>query len=239
MCRISGIINPTYNFEDAVKQVQEMCQLQKHGGPDDEGIFFNKEKNIVLGHRRLSLLDLSAAGHQPMHYAERYTITYNGELYNYQSIKNTLIADGYVFKTNTDTEVMLAAFAKWNSFAFAKFNGMFAFVLYDKVANKIYLVRDAAGIKPLYYSTANNALVFASELKAFSVFDYLQEQNKNVPIFQMAYGFLPEPITMLQHVKPLPKGFYLEYDLAEKKYSLQTINFFSFNNTIKIKLIND
>ncbi len=232
MCRISGIINPTYNFDDAVKQVQEMCQLQKHGGPDDEGIYVNKEKNIVFGHRRLSLLDLTTAGHQPMHFAERYTITYNGELYNYQSIKEILIADGFVFKTNTDTEVILAAFAKWNTFAFAKFNGMFAFVLLDNIANEIYMVRDAAGIKPLYYSTANGALVFASEIKAFSVFNYLQEQNKNVSVFQMAYGFLPEPNTMLKHVKPLPKGFFFKYNIVEKKSSLQLVNFFSFSNTI-------
>lgn len=230
MCRISGIVNPTYAIEHAVMQVEQMCKLQKHGGPDDEGVYTKKEKNIVLGHRRLSLLDLSTAGHQPMHFAERYTITYNGELYNYQSIKAELVANGFIFKTNTDTEVILAAFAKWNTFAFAKFNGMFAFALYDSGTDKIYLVRDAAGIKPLYYSTINSSLVFASEIKAFSVFDYLQEQNKNVSIFQMAYGFLPEPITMLQHVIPLPKGCFLQYDLVEKKSSIQLINFFSFKN---------
>jgi asparagine synthase (glutamine-hydrolysing) len=233
MCRISGIINPTYNFDDAVMHVEKMCQLQKHGGPDDEGVYANAAKKIVLGHRRLSLLDLSAAGHQPMHYAERYTITYNGELYNYQSIKATLIDDGYIFKTNTDTEVILAAFAKWNTFAFAKFNGMYAFALFDAMENKIYLVRDAVGIKPLYYSTINSSLVFASEIKAFSVFENLKEQNKNVSIFQMAYGFLPEPITMLQHVKPLPKGCFLEYDVKHNKSNLQLIHFFSFKNTVQ------
>jgi asparagine synthase (glutamine-hydrolysing) len=233
MCRISGIINPSYAFENAVMQVEKMCQLQKHGGPDDEGIYANKEKNIVLGHRRLSLLDLTTAGHQPMHYEERFTITYNGELYNYQSLKETLITFGYSFKTNTDTEVILAAFAKWNTSAFAKFNGMFAFALLDNTCNKIYLVRDAAGIKPLYFASPNDALVFASEIRAFSIFENLQEQNKNVPIFQMAYGFLPEPITMLQHVKPLQKGCFLQYDLQTRKTSLQLINFFSFTNRIQ------
>ena len=146
MCRIAGIVNPTSSLENAVMQVEKMCQLQKHGGPDDEGIYSSKDNNVVLGHRRLSLLDLTVAGHQPMHFLERYTITYNGELYNYKSIKEELINCDYQFKTNTDTEVILAAFAKWNISAFVKFNGMFAFALLDKQENKIYLVRDSAGI---------------------------------------------------------------------------------------------
>ena len=235
MCRISGIVNPIASFDNAVKQVEQMCQLQKHGGPDDEGIYQNKENNIVLGHRRLSLIDLSSAGHQPMHYAEKYTITYNGELYNYKNIKATLVEYGYEFKTNSDTEVILAAFAKWNTYAFAKFNGMFAFALYDNEENKIYLVRDAAGIKPLYYATVAGSLVFASEIKAFTNFEYLQEQNKNVAVFQMAYGYLPEPHTLLKEVKPLPKGCFLTYDVSTKKTNLQLFNFFSFSN----KIIND
>ena len=232
MCRIAGIVNPISSFENALMQVEKMCQLQKHGGPDDEGIYCSTENNVVLGHRRLSLLDLSSAGHQPMHYLERYTISYNGELYNYKSIKENLIADGYHFKTNTDTEVILAAFAKWNTNAFAKFNGMFAFALLDKQENKIYLVRDPAGIKPLYYATINGSLVFASETKAFSVIDYLQEQNKNIAVLQMAYGYLPEPATLLKNVKPLQKGCFFKYDITTKNTSLQMFNFFSFSNAI-------
>ena len=232
MCRVSGIINPITTFENAVMHVEQMCALQKHGGPDDVGIYKNKENKIVIGHRRLALLDLTSAGHQPMHYLERYTITYNGELYNYKDIKATLVENGYTFKTNTDTEVILAAFAKWNTYAFAKFNGMFAFALCDNEENKIYLVRDAAGIKPLYYSTIGESLIFASEIRAFSSIEYLKEQNKNVAVFQMAYGYLPEPHTLLKHVKPLPKGCFLSYDVSSKKTSLQLFNFFSFSNKI-------
>ena len=232
MCRIAGIVNPQTSFETAIKQVKKMCQLQKHGGPDDEGVYSSKENNVVLGHRRLSLLDLSSAGHQPMHFLERYTITYNGELYNYKTIKEELISCGYQFKTNTDTEVILAAFAKWNTNAFVKFNGMFAFALLDKQENKIYLVRDAAGIKPMYYSTVGDSLIFASEVRSFSMFDIAKEENKNVSVFQMAYGYLPEPNTLYKNVKPLPKGTFLTYNIGTKSISLQMFNFYSFSNKI-------
>ena len=232
MCRIAGIIHPVIPIETLQKTVASMCELLKHGGPDDEGIFTEATEHLVLGNRRLSLMDLSASGHQPMPYQQRYTITYNGELYNFTALKKILLAEGMVFNTTSDTEVILAAFAKWNTQSFSKLNGMFAFALWDNEDKKLYLVRDAAGIKPLYYSTHTGGVVFASEIRGFKPVDYLYERNQEASIYQLAYGFIPEPVTILAHVKPLPKGCYFMYDCNTKTTSLQSFSFFSFSNTI-------
>ncbi len=233
MCRIAGIYHPNKTLSYLQHTVELMCQLQLHGGPDDGGIYAVPDATLVLGNRRLSLLDLTTAGHQPMHYENKYSITYNGELYNYAAIKLELQQLGKVFHNGTDTEVILAAFSQWGIHSFCKFNGMFAFALWDNETQKIYLVRDSIGIKPLYYSTYNDGLAFASEMSAFSVIDYLQNPNKNVPIYQLAYGFLPEPITTLANVKPVPKGCYLSYDILKKDVEIQSFSFYSFSNKIK------
>ena len=232
MCRIAGIIHSSIPVETLQQTVANMCELLKHGGPDDEGIFTAANEHLVLGNRRLSLMDLSASGHQPMQYEQRYTITYNGELYNFFALKTLLQAEGMVFHTTSDTEVILAAFAKWNTQSFSKLNGMFAFALWDNEDKKLYLVRDAAGIKPLYYSTHTGGLVFASEIRGFKPVDYLHERNKDAAVYQLAYGFIPEPVTVLAHVKPLPKGCYFVYDCITKNTSLQSFSFFSFSNAI-------
>jgi asparagine synthase (glutamine-hydrolysing) len=232
MCRIAGIINTTLPIATLENMVGNMCELLRHGGPDDGGTFTCVNNNLVLGNRRLSLLDLTAAGHQPMQYGNRYTITYNGELYNYKSIKKELQSLGLQFTNGTDTEVILAAFSQWGTNCFAKFNGMFAFALWDNETRKIYIVRDAAGIKPLYYSTHTGGLAFASEMRAFAPIPYLQEKNEQVSIYQLAYGFLPEPVTTLKNVAPLPKGCYLEYDCNNSTHSIQSFSFFSFGKSI-------
>ncbi len=232
MCRIAGIVHPSIPVDTLQHTVADMCALLKHGGPDDEGIFTDLKEHVVLGNRRLSLMDLSASGHQPMHYLQRYTITYNGELYNFTALKTQLEAEGMVFNTTSDTEVILAAFAKWNTQSFSKLNGMFAFALWDNQEKKLYLARDAAGIKPLYYSTYTGGVTFASEIRGFKPVEHLQEKNNFSAVYQLAYGFIPEPITTLAHVKPLPKGCYFMYDCKTQQTTLQTFAFFSFNNSI-------
>lgn len=233
MCRIAGILNNKIPVAQLQHTVRSMCELLKHGGPDDEGIFTAAAEHLVLGNRRLALMDLTAAGHQPMHYSNnRYSITYNGELYNFQALKNVLKAEGMQFTTHSDTEVILAAFAKWNTQSFKKLNGMFAFALWDSEEKKLYLVRDAAGIKPLYYSTHTGGICFASEIRGFAPISYLQQKEKNAPVYQLAYGFIPEPITVLENVKALPKGCFCMYDCNSQTTSLQSFNFFSFNNPI-------
>ena len=206
-----------------------MCDSLKHGGPDDEGFYSDAENKLVLGHRRLALIDLSTGGHQPMSYdAERYWISYNGELYNYVEIKAELAAAGYPFKSSSDTEVILAAFAAWGTNAFKRFNGMFAFTLWDSKNAVIYLVRDRMGIKPLYYAKTENGLCFASEMRAFACIPWLQQENKNWPVYLLAYGHLPEPVTTLQEVKPLPKGSFLRYHVKSEKWDIELFAFSSY-----------
>lgn len=209
--------------------VREMCRLQKHGGPDDEGIYVDEKSHLVLGHRRLSLIDLSSAGHQPMQYEnDRYHITYNGEIYNYKELKAGLEKRGVVFTTHTDTEVILAAYALWGRQAFTQFMGMFAFALYDKKEQDIYLVRGPSGIKPLYYAITDQGLAFASEVRAFAAIDYLKTPNPDWEVFLLAYGHLPEPVTTLKEVKPLVKGCFLRYNLATTKAELEVFSYYSF-----------
>jgi asparagine synthase (glutamine-hydrolysing) len=228
MCRIAGIAQYNSTSEPNAKAfVEAMCHLQYHGGPDDGGVFSNNENTVHLGNRRLSLLDLSSLGHQPMLKHQRFAITYNGELYNFKQIRDELIVQGKQFVSNTDTEVIIEAFATWGTNAFEKFDGMFAFALLDLQTNELYLVRDAVGIKPLYYAIVNNVLYFASEVKAFAPVEALQESLPEHKVLQLAYGFIPEPFTTLKLVKALPKGCFLNFNVAEQKYNIKSFKFFS------------
>ncbi len=231
MCRISGIISSSFPIHQIQDFVTDMCNCMRHGGPDDGGTFCDESANMVLGNRRLSLVDLSQAGHQPMNYLDRYTITYNGEIYNYNVLRNELIASGHIFNSHTDTEVVLAAFAQWNVQAFEKFNGMFAFALWDKKEKELYLVRDAAGMKPLYYSLANNGVAFASEIRALKKIPFLQKENKNWPVYLLAYGHIPEPVTTLESVLPLRKGCFLKFNLQSGISILQSYKHYSFTES--------
>lgn len=210
-----------------------MCDVQQHGGPDDEGFYISENNRMVLGHRRLSLIDLSSAGHQPMAWENRYQIVYNGELYNYQELKSELVALGCHFQNQSDTEVILAAYATWGRSAFSRFNGMFAFAIWDDVAHQIHLVRDVTGIKPLYFSLHEGGLAFASEIRALQVIPYLQEENRQWKIYMMAYGHLPEPVTQLKQVSPLPKGSYLTYHVPSGTVTQKTYGYFSYVEKIQ------
>jgi asparagine synthase (glutamine-hydrolysing) len=209
-----------------------MCTTMKHGGPDDEGIFSDPEHHLVLGHRRLSLIDLSDNGHQPMKYDnDRYVISFNGEIYNFHALKNELKLLGMKFHTQSDTEVILAAFAQWNTQSFAKLSGMFAFALYDTFEKNLYLVRDPSGIKPLYYSVTPTSIEFASEIRAFRK-PGNKKENTQWPVFQLAYGHIPEPVTTLQDVKPLHKGCFYQFNLSTGTNSLQSFKHYSYSNQI-------
>jgi asparagine synthase (glutamine-hydrolysing) len=233
MCRIAGILSTAYPIDEVKYMVQSMCTTLQHGGPDDEGIYTDIDNHLCFGHRRLSIIDTTSAGHQPMLYQQnRYAITYNGELYNYLLLKADLKAIGFQFKTNSDTEVLLAAYAAWGTKAFDRLEGMFAFAIYDKQYGTVVLVRDVAGIKPLYYAVTKEGLAFASEVRALRLIPHLQQENNNWPVYLMAYGHLPEPITTLKEVVPLEKGTYLLYDL--KSGSSKTTSFFRYSFLEKI-----
>ncbi len=231
MCRIAGIVNKSLPLPEIKNMVKEMCDLQKHGGPDDEGLYSCSENNLVFGHRRLALIDLTPAGHQPMIYQQRYVISFNGEIYNFRELKEELTQMGQQFHTHCDTEVILAAFAQWNTQSFAKLSGMFAFALYDTAERNLYLVRDPSGIKPLYYASNNTSVAFASEIRAFSATGYRKE-NPQWPVFQLAYGHIPEPVTTLRDVTPLHKGCFYKYNLANGSESLQSFTHYSYSDTI-------
>jgi len=228
MCRIAGIYNSTLDLNSMQALVGRMCTLQQHGGPDDEGIYSCEANNLVLGNRRLALFDLSSAGHQPMQYQQRYWITYNGEIYNFPELKETLSGLGYNFHTHTDTEVILAAYSCWGVHSFARLQGMFAFALWDSQERELFLVRDPAGMKPLYYSREDNGISFASEVRALEINPAINSENENWPVYLMAYGHLPEPVTTLKKVTPLAKGCYLKYSIARQSFMLQSFKHYSY-----------
>ncbi|RYG16314.1 MAG: asparagine synthase (glutamine-hydrolyzing), partial [Chitinophagaceae bacterium] len=148
--------------------------------------------------------------------------TYNGEIFNYQTIKAELIALQLTFNTATDTEVILAGYKTWGTEIFAKLEGMFAFALYDPNTDITYLVRDQSGIKPLYYSLTDKKLVFASEVKAFLQSDYTFEEHKDWKVYFLAFGHLPHPYTTLQNVVSLPAGSFLSWSHSDQKSSIHT-----------------
>ncbi len=233
MCRIAGIFSREMPLDAMNNFVLNMCDLQKHGGPDDSGIFSAANDKLVLGNRRLSLLDLSEAGHQPMQYEIRYHITYNGEVYNFRELKETLKELGHQFHTGTDTEVVAATYSRWGAQGFAKLKGMFALAIWDSQEKELVLARDAAGIKPLYYTRETNGLAFASELRALRILPGIDKTNENWQVYLMAYGHVPEPVTTLEKVFPLPKGCFLKYSTSTCTYTIQNYKHYSFSNVIR------
>lgn len=210
MCRIAGIISDQLKLEEIREKVTIMCHALKHGGPDDEGIFCDEQANLAFGHRRLSIIDLSQNGHQPMaDVQQKVWITFNGEIYNYRELKEQLLSRGTKFHSATDTEVIIQAYINWGMAAFSKLRGMFAFALYDIEKRLTYLVRDSSGIKPLYYHIKNGQLSFASEVRALKKAGITNETDDTWAVRFLAYGHIPEPYTTLKNVYSLPKGEFL------------------------------
>lgn len=214
MCRIVGIIDKSITSETLKQNTLKMRDAMQHGGPDGFGFWANDTLALAFGHRRLALLDLSEAGQQPMFSENKnFVICFNGEIYNFKELRDELKTKGFQFHTQTDTEVILAAFEAYNTDAFAKFNGMFAFALVDLKQKKLYLVRDSAGIKPMYYSFQDNKLIFASEIRAFKALqNNYTEQPLWKPLF-LTFGHLPEPYTTVKEITILPKGHFICFDL--------------------------
>ncbi|MBX9733988.1 MAG: asparagine synthase (glutamine-hydrolyzing), partial [Chitinophagaceae bacterium] len=231
MCRIVGVITSGSIIKD--DSILRMRDAMQHGGPDDAGIYVDADHPLAFGHRRLSLIDLSALGHQPMQDASgQLILIFNGEIYNFQVIRTELEQLGYSFRSHSDTEVILYAYQQWGKDCLQRFNGMFAFALLDKQKNTVLLARDHAGIKPLYYGVRNGQFCFASEVRAFTAFDPSWPENNDWRKYFLLFGHLPEPITTLQDVQPLAKGQWLEYNLHTHQY--QTGKFFQlyYNYTI-------
>ncbi|MCU0334450.1 MAG: asparagine synthase (glutamine-hydrolyzing) [Chitinophagaceae bacterium] len=192
------------------------------GGPDDSGDYYDDTVPLALGVRRLALLDLSAAGHQPMQ-GRRAILAFNGEIYNFDSIRQQLLQAGCTFTGHSDTEVVLQAYEQWGTDCFQQFNGMFALAIWDRQRQQLILARDHAGMKPLYYflDPAAQQCYFASEIRALRTLRPDWPEDPHWRIRLLAYGFIPEPGTMLQHVQCLPAGHVLTISLPQFSTHLQ------------------
>lgn len=221
MCRIAGIISQKLNTKEIEEGIQRMCNIMHKGGPDGYNYLLLPNFNLSFGHRRLSLIDLSENGKQPMPYQNELWITFNGEIYNYLELKADLISKGFGFNSETDTEVILAGYQVYGVSFFKQLKGMFAFALLDQKKKQTFLVRDELGIKPLYYSLKDNELYFASEVKAFTAFDKHWKSNTDWPIYFLSFGFIPEPYTTLEGVQNLPKGHFLTWNHQNQNCTIQ------------------
>lgn len=212
MCGIAGFIGKRLLDERSI--INQMTNILHHRGPDDSGVLCQSfdETSVCLGHRRLSIIDLSSDARQPMQYKE-FSIIFNGEIYNFKEIRKTLSDIGHTFYTASDSEVILHAFSEWGTSCVNKFIGMFAFVIYDSVMNKAYLFRDRAGVKPLYYYKTQDSLVFASELKAMYAHpDFCKELNLDSIHLYFDFGYIPSPYSVFQNCHKVKPGNFLVYD---------------------------
>ena len=218
MCRIAGIVSK--ERLDIKTGIEKMLFALRRGGPDHEGIHL--DEGIGFGHRRLSIIDLSAHAHQPMSIDDdQLVISYNGEIYNYATLRIELEQAGIRFKTHSDTEVILYAYQCWGVESFKRMEGIFAFSLHDKKKNKVILVRDHIGVKPLYYHVNSEGLTFASEVRAFRALRTEWPENEEWCTLFLAFGFIPEPVTTLDSVLHLSAGSFLTFNLNDYSYEIE------------------
>ncbi len=215
MCGING-----FTWLDE-KLIKAMNRTTCNRGPDDEGIFV--DNNVSLGHRRLSIIDLSSAGHQPMCNEDGTVwIVYNGEIYNFQEIREKLQQKGHLFKSKTDTEVIIHAYEQWGVKSFDMFNGMWAFCIYDKTKAELVLSRDRFGIKPLCYCLHNGQLIFSSMISAILTHNIETAPSENAIMQFLAYNLQHcDKNTFFKNIYSLEPGNFLKFDLKTKNYSLE------------------
>ncbi|ALS24162.1 MULTISPECIES: asparagine synthase (glutamine-hydrolyzing) [Paenibacillus] len=231
MCGIAGIINKDGNHVKS-SLIKEITDIVTHRGPDGAGYYC--EDNFAFGHRRLAILDLSGEGHQPMHYLNgEYTITFNGEIYNFIEIRDELRKYGFEFKSNSDTEVILAAYKHWGKECVNQFNGMWAFALYDKTNKIIFCSRDRYGVKPFYYYNDNQIFVFGSEIKQLISFLPQRRVNKQILLDFIISNYSDHKNeTFFQNILKLPAAHNLVYDL--KSNSIDVYRYYSIEKSNRI-----
>src|ERR1700694_3237666 len=208
MCGIAGLIS-----QDPEARIGAMLKAIEHRGRDDEGVWTSSAINsdgqrVAFGHRRLSIIDTSAAGHQPMlSHDGRLVVILNGEIYNYRELREQLSNKGHSFRTHTDTEVLLAAWAEWGEDCLPRLNGMFAFALWDERERTLFLVRDRVGIKPLYYAHQDSSLVFASEVKSILASGLVKAELDRERLHQfLTFLWVPDPNTLFQGIRTVSPG---------------------------------
>ncbi|SVC96742.1 uncharacterized protein METZ01_LOCUS349596, partial [marine metagenome] len=233
MCGVTGFIDDKkrLNSEVATKHVRAMNDKIIHRGPDDSGVWFDEKNGIYLGHQRLSILDLSKAGHQPMSsYSKRYHIVYNGEIYNHLSLRRSLIKEGYTNEWNgtSDTETLLACFDHYGiEKTMDMIDGMFAIAVWDQIARKLFLIRDRFGEKPLYYTAPNfinGYIIFGSELSAIAAHpNFSSKINRSSLQQYMRFGYVPWSESIYCGVSKVRPGTITRIDprnlhINEKEY---------------------
>jgi asparagine synthase (glutamine-hydrolysing) len=228
MCGIAGLIS-----QNPQAFINSMLQSIEHRGRDDEGVWTSppidaEERRVCLGHRRLSIIDTSSAGHQPMPTRDgRLVVILNGEIYNYRELREQLATKGHRFRTQTDTEVLLAAWAEWGAGCLSRLNGMFAFALWDDKEHALYLVRDRVGIKPLYYADMSDKLqfvehsgrdaralsttIFASEIKSILASGLIRPELDREALHQfLTFLWAPDPNTLFRGIRTVPPGHFVK-----------------------------
>ncbi|MDA7546265.1 asparagine synthase (glutamine-hydrolyzing) [Alphaproteobacteria bacterium] len=256
MCGITGIFD-TSGSQVSKKTLQKMNDTIKHRGPDGEGLYI--EGPIGLGHRRLAIIDLTLSGHQPMSSHDgRYIVSYNGEIYNFKELRSELKTRGYIFKSSSDTEVLLASFSEWGIKSVNKFNGMFAFAIWDKYKQELILVRDRYGIKPLYFTKKGPILIFASEIKAILKSSIVNSHIDNEGLYEyLTFQNFFTNKTLFKGIETLSPGSFLSINLkgTMKKYSYWDFNYNEkingtneeivtqceklFHDAVKLQLVSD
>jgi len=216
VCGIYGLLSP-FGIKEGVDKQRDTLS---HRGPDDAGIWFNTNRTVALAHRRLSIIDLSERSHQPFISAGgRFVIVFNGEIYNYREIRAELKCIGYTFRSDGDTEVVLNAYREWGFSCVDRFNGMFAFAIYDagdnSTSQRLFVARDRAGKKPFYYRHSGGEFEFASELKAISQYDGIDLQALN---HYLSLGYVPFNLCIASGVKKLLPGHVGVFDVSNGKF---------------------
>ena len=220
MCGIAGFID--YQNSSSETVLRSATDILSHRGPDGSGYAFMQfdDYQIGLGHRRLSIIDLSSAASQPMTY-KHFSIVFNGEIYNYAEIKTLLLQKGHQFETHSDTEVIIHAWEEWGGAMIDQFIGMFAFVIYDSLKKELTCYRDRAGVKPFYYYWNEDLFLFSSELKSFHQHPRFKKViNKQAVHQYFQYGYIMAPISIFEHTHKLIPGHYLQFSIEKKSIQI-------------------
>lgn len=235
MCGISGIINRN-NQAVNESSLQEMNARIQHRGPDGDGFYFGE--NFAFGHRRLSILDLSTDGSQPMEYASRFTITYNGEIYNYIELREELKTAGFQFHSKTDTEIILAAYMHWGENCVNRFNGMWSFAIFDKEKNTVFCSRDRFGVKPFYFTQTDSTFAFGSEIRQLLPFLEKVQCNHQLLLDYLILGIEEHTNnTFFEGIQKLQPGSNLVYDLSTHQFEIKP--FYSLESNPELKNVSE
>jgi asparagine synthase (glutamine-hydrolysing) len=237
MCGIAGIISPDKAVLNHVV-LKNMAGSLAHRGPDGEGLWINPDKQVGLAHRRLSIIDLSEAAAQPMHYLQRYSIVYNGEIYNYIELRNELKKSGYHFNSSSDTEVILAAYDCYKERCLQYFDGMFSFAIWDEKDQTLFAARDRFGEKPFYYYYEDEIFAFASEMKALWAAGIVKTVEIKMILNYITLGYVQNPAnksqTFYKNIFALPPAHYLIFEVKNDHMIIE--NYWDIDKQAQLKI---